>query len=281
MGFLPTRVKRVRIKDCDMHNIDKKYTVIFSLMIGMLSLITFALFIEYGYWIKQVKRLIVVQSHYQIYIQTIQKTLNIHKKKQILSPIVPLKVSDVPLTQADAHTLKNSINSSSPDNKKRILHTSLDRVNPEKKTPKKAPSTFNPGKDIVLAWPIDRSRFWLSSFFGLRKKPNGSTSFHRGIDMAALKGTPVRTAAAGKVVEAHYRLGYGKNILIEHSDGYKTRYAHLNTLNVKTGDQILAGSLIGTVGDTGWVRKSGKDGSHLHFELQKGNKHINPLPFFV
>ena len=130
-------------------------------------------------------------------------------------------------------------------------------------------------KDFV--WPIERSKFWLSSLFGPRKKPKG---FHHGIDMAALKRTPVKAAAAG-VVDQVYEdpVGYGKTIVIKHDDTYKTRYAHLDSMLVKVGRQVQAGTLIGRVGDTGNVHKQGRDASHLHFEVYELGKRVNPLYF--
>ncbi|HSW73691.1 MAG TPA: M23 family metallopeptidase, partial [Candidatus Limnocylindria bacterium] len=75
-------------------------------------------------------------------------------------------------------------------------------------------------QDIVFAWPIDRAHFWLSSFFGPRRHPNGSIGFHYGIDMAAVRGTPVHPAAPGVVVEARVAPGYGKTVVVVHSTKY-------------------------------------------------------------
>jgi len=126
-------------------------------------------------------------------------------------------------------------------------------------------------------WPIDRNEFWLSSFFGWRKLPNGAWDNHGGIDLAAIKGTPVKAVANGVVIEARYASGYGNTVVLVHNNKYKTRSAHLNTIKVKVGQCINKGSLIGTVGDTGNVRKKGRDASHLHFEVYEFGKRINPL----
>jgi murein DD-endopeptidase MepM/ murein hydrolase activator NlpD len=132
-------------------------------------------------------------------------------------------------------------------------------------------------KDMNFAWPINRPQFWLSSFFGPRKLPNGTWRFHHGIDMASLSGTPVKAAAPGKVIEARFTSGYGNTVVVMHNTKYKTRYAHLRSIAVKVGQQVGRGTLIGQVGDTGLVRKSGKDASHLHFEVYAFGKQINPL----
>lgn len=138
---------------------------------------------------------------------------------------------------------------------------------------------YAPQRDFILSWPIDLQNFWLSSLFGPRKRPGGHMGFHHAIDMAALKGTPVKAAAAGKVVVATTLSGYGNCILIEHNRHYKTRYAHLHKIAVQSGQWVQQGQYIGTVGATGLVRKTGKDASHLHFEVHQDGQRVNPLAF--
>jgi len=134
-------------------------------------------------------------------------------------------------------------------------------------------------QDFVFHWPLELHSFWLSSLFGARKKANGQPGFHKGVDMAAMKGTPVKAAAAGTVVQAQYLPGYGNNILIQHNKYYRTRYAHLNRIHVSVGQKVAQGQKIGTVGDSGSVRKSGRDASHLHFEIYHNGSHVNPLRY--
>jgi murein DD-endopeptidase MepM/ murein hydrolase activator NlpD len=134
-------------------------------------------------------------------------------------------------------------------------------------------------RDINLSWPVERSAFWFSSLFGYRKKPDGSWGYHHGLDMSALRGTPVKAAADGIVVEARYVRGYGKTVVIAHNQKYKTRYAHLDTIHVHVGQKVVRGRVLGNVGSTGFVRKMGNDASHLHFELSAFNKRVNPLYF--
>ncbi len=137
-------------------------------------------------------------------------------------------------------------------------------------------------KDINFVWPISRSQFWLSSFFGPRRKPDRSWGFHYGIDMASCRGTPVIAAADGIVIEAHYDAGYGNTVLIAHTNKYKTRYAHLDKIIASVGQKVEQGTLIGKVGSTGAVfKRKGKDPSHLHFEVYAHGKKVNPLSFFV
>ena len=141
---------------------------------------------------------------------------------------------------------------------------------------------LNAPKDFEFAWPIKRSEFWLSSFFGPRRKPDRSWGFHYGIDMAACRGTPVLAAADGIVIQAHFDPGYGNTILISHNNKYKTRYAHLDKMLVSVGQKVEQGMMIGKVGSTGHVRKKkGRDASHLHFEVSAYGKKVNPLSFFM
>jgi murein DD-endopeptidase MepM/ murein hydrolase activator NlpD len=128
----------------------------------------------------------------------------------------------------------------------------------------------------IFSWPIEPSRFWLSSLFGPRKNPRG-WKFHQGIDMAAIKGTPVKAVAAGEVIEARFDAGYGKMIMLAHGNHYQTRYAHLDRILVSVGQAVERGTVIGRVGATGNVRSMGYDGSHLHFEVQIGGRRLNPL----
>lgn len=163
--------------------------------------------------------------------------------------------------------------------KQQVAHT------PRQRTKKTAPAqkTFikqpQHPKELPLHWPIDRTLFWISSIFGPRKKADNSWGFHYGIDMAALKGIPVKAAHAGTVVQAGTANGYGNMIVIKHSNKYCTRYAHLDTIGVSVGQTVKTGKVIGTVGNTGLVRgKNGaKNAHHLHFEVLAHGKQINPL----
>lgn len=140
------------------------------------------------------------------------------------------------------------------------------------------PSAYR--SELALHVPVDPSRFWLSSRFGPRKDRHGGLKMHQGIDMAALQGTPVKAAAAGTVVESSSSpYGYGNCVVIQHSQKYKTRYAHLDTIKVNKGDKVSTGQLIGTVGSTGSVRgvNGGKNASHLHFEVMVYGNRIDPL----
>ncbi len=134
-------------------------------------------------------------------------------------------------------------------------------------------------QELEFIWPITKNKFWISSYFGPRKKPNGSWGFHHGIDMASVKGTEIKAAADGTVLEARLASGYGKTILLKHSDKLRTRYAHLDKILVQKGQEIKQREIIGHVGETGLIRKTSEDGSHLHFEVYEQGHKVNPLAF--
>ena len=136
-------------------------------------------------------------------------------------------------------------------------------------------------RESIFTWPIDKKSFWLSSFFGPRKKTDGSWGFHSGVDLAAVKGTPVKAAGPGIVTVASYESGYGNTVIVVHDRKFKTRYAHLDKILVKTGTKVDHNTVIGKVGATGFVRKKGRDASHLHFEVHVFGKQVNPFYFMI
>ena len=120
-------------------------------------------------------------------------------------------------------------------------------------------------KDAGGGWvnPVGGS-YRISSSFGLRDNPTGpGKSVHKAADMAGALNTPILAAKAGKVtVSQDGTTGYGKWIEIQHADGTKSRYGHLNGRNVQVGATVAAGQQIGKMGSTG-----NSTGSHLHFEV--------------
>lgn len=111
-----------------------------------------------------------------------------------------------------------------------------------------------------------------TSKWGERVHPvTGERSFHHGLDIAAPAGTPVRPTAAGRVVVAGERGGYGRLIEIEHANGWVSRYAHLRRLEVKEGDWVSREQVIGEVGSTGM-----STGPHLHLECRRGGRSFSP-----
>ena len=117
----------------------------------------------------------------------------------------------------------------------------------------------------------------VASGFGYRIDPfTKKRRFHYGMDFTAKRGTPVYATGNGIVKRADNRSsGYGKHIRIDHGFGYVSLYAHLTKYNVRRGQKVKRGDIIGYVGNTG--RSAGP---HLHYEILKDKKKINPLNFY-
>jgi len=133
---------------------------------------------------------------------------------------------------------------------------------------------------IPAIWPIDRTRLKAFYAFGVRKKHPilKIRTMHKGVDMSTDYGVPVYATGDGvveKVDQGKRRRGYGRQILINHKFGYKTRYAHLLKMFVKPGEEVKRGQLIGEVGSTG-----GSTGPHLHYEVLYMGRNVNPVNYF-
>jgi len=117
----------------------------------------------------------------------------------------------------------------------------------------------------------------LSSGFGLRMHPILKVrKMHPGIDFSAPKGTPIYATGDGVIKKVRSSFsGYGKQIEVDHGYGYVTKYAHLNAFNVKKGQKVKRGECIGYLGNTGR-----STAPHLHYEVHKDNKKINPVHSF-
>jgi murein DD-endopeptidase MepM/ murein hydrolase activator NlpD len=118
----------------------------------------------------------------------------------------------------------------------------------------------------------------LTSFFGYRSDPFSSAhaEFHPGIDFKGHRGDAVKSTANGKVVFAGWFGGYGNCVRIKHSNNFETLYGHLSKIKVKAGQKVSVGDNIGLVGSTGH-----STGSHLHYEVRKNGKPINPAKFLT
>lgn len=117
----------------------------------------------------------------------------------------------------------------------------------------------------------------IASGFGYRTDPFTKTrKKHWGMDFTAPRGTPVYASGDGKVIKADNTVsGYGKHIKIDHGYGYESLYAHLYKYNVRRGEKVKRGDLIGFVGSTGRSQAP-----HLHYEIFKDGSRINPINFY-
>ena len=124
-----------------------------------------------------------------------------------------------------------------------------------------------------ILWPVKYGK--ITSKFGNRNHPVlKSVKFHRGVDIAVSIGTPVYSGIKGKVTFAGRKGNYGNLVEIEGNDGIKVRYAHLNSIDVVTGQKVLDGEKVAETGNTGM-----STGPHLHYEIIIDENPVNPLDF--
>ncbi len=123
-------------------------------------------------------------------------------------------------------------------------------------------------KEEQLICPLGEG-YVVSSNYGWRWGRN-----HDGIDLAVSVGEPVYASASGQVTMAQWYYGYGKCVDIDHGNGIVTRYAHLDSINVKEGESVSQGAVLGTSGNTG-----NSTGPHLHFEIRENNIAVNPRDY--
>lgn len=120
-------------------------------------------------------------------------------------------------------------------------------------------------------------KFWMTSTFGYRIDPFTKTrKAHQGIDFAGEVGIKIHSTGDGTVIHAGYnRHGYGNEVVIDHGFGYESRYAHLKKIDVKAGDAVTRGAVIGYLGNSGR-----STGPHLHYEVLLNERAINPIYCF-
>ncbi len=125
---------------------------------------------------------------------------------------------------------------------------------------------------IPSIWPTSG---YISDSYGMRTHPiTGKREFHPGLDIATQLGNPIIAPANGVVLQAEFQRYMGNMILIDHGFGYTTRYGHLANFNVKEGDPVTRGQVIGYVGNTGR-----STAPHLHYEVRIHGVHKNPFNF--
>lgn len=115
-----------------------------------------------------------------------------------------------------------------------------------------------------------------TSFFGYRSSPFdfGNGEFHPGIDFKGNKGDAVKCTASGNVIYAASAGGYGNCVRIKHPNGLETWYGHLSKINVREGQRVTVGDVIGKIGSTGR-----STGPHLHYEIRKNGHPVNPKQY--
>lgn len=129
-------------------------------------------------------------------------------------------------------------------------------------------------RSLPLGIPV-QGMYRETSGFGYRSDPfTRRTAFHEGTDFGAFTGAPIIATAPGKVVHAGVKGGYGRTVEIDHGQGFRTLYGHMNTISVKLGQEVAIGQKVGTMGSTGR-----STGPHLHYEIYFRGKAYDPIKF--
>ncbi len=130
-------------------------------------------------------------------------------------------------------------------------------------------------ESVPLSSPI-AVRHRMSSRFGWRWDPvvKNRRASHKGLDFAGPRNSPIIATADGRVSFAGTRGGFGRTVEIDHGNGFKTRYAHLNRIKVRAGQKVTMHDVIGLMGNTGR-----STGTHLHYEVHFGGRQVDPLKF--
>lgn len=131
-------------------------------------------------------------------------------------------------------------------------------------------------RDVYISTPKGLPvRGSISSYYGIRENPRGGyKEFHSGIDISSSPGNPVRATADGIVSFSGWSGGNGNLVVLEHGHGFSTFYAHNRVNNVKVGQKVRRGDVVGYVGSTG-----NSTGPHVHYEIWKDGRHINPKQY--
>ncbi|MEZ7196451.1 peptidoglycan DD-metalloendopeptidase family protein [Pseudodesulfovibrio karagichevae] len=138
--------------------------------------------------------------------------------------------------------------------------------------------TLRSNQNILEATPsIWPTSGWVTSGFAWRTSPfTGKREFHKGLDISAPRGTPVYAPARGTVTYAGRDSSYGLSIRLKHNASLSTRFAHLNRIAIKSGQEVTRGELIGYVGNTGR-----STGPHLHYEVRLNGVPVNPKRYIL
>ena len=134
--------------------------------------------------------------------------------------------------------------------------------------PVQRPVQESEAERVPCQWPVDCPAQRITSRYG-ENRSGGRV--HKGLDIAAPQGTPVKATASGITSFSGEQRGYGKIVVVDHCNGYETAYAHLDAILISCGTKVRRGSKIGLVGASG-----NATGPHLHYEVRCGKKCVDP-----
>jgi murein DD-endopeptidase MepM/ murein hydrolase activator NlpD len=185
--------------------------------------------------------------------------------------VTPAPSTETEFTQA-------VVSSETPKNLASKLNKLSEAATRQEKSLQELQSYFLDQKSRLASTPsVWPARGWVTSDFGQRLDPyTAERVMHEGLDIAAPHGKEVMSPSDGTVIFAGLEGGYGNVLVIDHGYGVKTRYGHLAKLEVKTGDRVKRGQMVGAVGNTGR-----STGPHLHYEVRVNGIPENPRKFIL
>ena len=182
--------------------------------------------------------------------------------------------ADITAPLRNAEAAKAGMTAPAGDEEFSKLFASWEALDGGKGSSAQAPLVRTASVSIPTLMPITSSRP-MSSGFGLRNHPiYGGLRAHKGVDLPAPTGTPIRASADGVVGKAERFGGYGLYVQLEHGGNLETRYGHMSRIAVAEGQHVHKGDVIGYVGSTGH-----STGPHLHYEVRVAGNAVNPLPY--
>lgn len=132
-------------------------------------------------------------------------------------------------------------------------------------------------KEVAQYVPLGKPvwSYWVTSPYGGRADPfNKKKARHKGVDLASRTGNKIKSMAKGKVIRAEFAGGYGNLVVVDHGNGFVTKYGHMSKIYVKKGQYVEAEEAVGEVGSTGR-----STGPHLHYEVLFQGQNVDPMPF--
>ncbi len=185
--------------------------------------------------------------------------------------VTPAPSTETEFTQA-------VVSSETPKNLASKLNKLSEAATRQEKSLQELQSYFLDQKSRLASTPsVWPARGWVTSDFGQRLDPyTAERVMHEGLDIAAPHGKEVMSPSDGTVIFAGLEGGYGNVLVIDHGYGVKTRYGHLAKLEVRTGDRVKRGQMVGAVGNTGR-----STGPHLHYEVRVNGIPENPRKFIL
>ncbi|GGD39050.1 peptidase M23 [Malaciobacter pacificus] len=256
------------IKGTKSYNIHQLFRKFFFIILTATFILLAGSFLFINYLTSEVEQVKQSKKNQETQLNILkEKEDKLVSQNKLYSMQIKSKVQDIEELSSKLDEIHTIIGIEDDDTKEEITKKTLDTINENKK--KYALNLIPNGK------PLEKFRY--SSNFGYRINPvTKKRQFHRGLDMAAPRKTPIRATADGIIeyVQSRNIGDYGRVVKVQHNYGFKTVYAHMEKTFVNVGDIIKKGQILGLVGNSGR-----STAPHLHYEVRYANMVLNPRRF--